>query len=200
MIASLRGKAVLVGANRIILDVNGVGYSVTVSLMCLEMLGRSDEAFLHISTIVRENAIELYGFTGLEEKTIFEMLLGVSGVGPKTALAIISGLPPEEFKNAVISENSAGLSSLPGIGKKTAARIIIELQEKVRKLKPEGAPGTQASIPENLEADLVSSLVNLGYKDRTAAAAAAHVLKSLGKDISLADAVRAALRDLMKQS
>ena len=130
MIASLRGTLVSRGFNRVIVDVQGVGYDVSVSLPTLEMLTENGEVFLHIHTSVRENALELYGFTDQQEKTLFEMLIGVSGIGPRSALTILSGISPERFQHAVIQGDVRRLTAIPGIGKKSAERMLLELKEK----------------------------------------------------------------------
>ncbi len=199
MIATLRGKILVRGINSIVLDVNGVGYQVALSLSSLGSLPQNgDETFLHIHTALRENALELYGFITAEEKSLFEMLLTVSGIGPRTSMVILSGISPEGFKEAVLCDNVNGLCAIPGIGKKSAERIIVELREKVRKLsRCQGSvPGTPSA--PSLEDDLVSSLSNLGYKERLAEAAAKKVLRQTDQDLSLPEAVKMALKELMK--
>ncbi len=197
MIAALRGTVISKTTNRIIIDVNGVGYDVAVSLSCLENLALQQEAFLYVHTSVRETAFELFGFSGLEEKALFEMLITIAGIGPKTALAAVSGVSPGVFREAVLSGNSAKLTGLPGIGKKTADRIVLELKEKLRRLptteRPENVQGGSAGF----EADLVSSLVNLGYKERVAEQVTARTLREASAGITLAAAIKAALKELM---
>ncbi|AFM24138.1 Holliday junction branch migration protein RuvA [Desulfomonile tiedjei] len=199
MIASLRGTAISLGINRIVLETMGVGYDVAVSISTLASIAVRSEIFLHVSTVMRENALELYGFETLEEKTLFEMLITVAGIGPKTALSILSGISPEGFRQAVLGEDAQRLTVIPGIGRKSAERIILELKEKIRK-----SPllrGVVAGKPAeaSLEEDLVSSLVNLGYKDRAAAAVAKKVLKDAGH-IPLPEAVKRALKEMMKDA
>lgn len=199
MIASLRGTAISVGINRIVLETMGVGYDVAVSISTLASIAVGSEIFLHVSTVMRENALELYGFETLEEKTLFEMLITVAGIGPKTALSILSGISPEGFRQAVLGEDAQRLTVIPGIGRKSAERIILELKEKIRKspLLRGVVPGKPAEA--SLEEDLVSSLVNLGYKDRAAAAVAQKVLKDAGH-ITLPEAVKRALKEMMKDT
>jgi Holliday junction DNA helicase RuvA len=199
MIASLRGTAISVGINRIVLETMGVGYDVAVSISTLASIAVGSEIFLHVSTVMRENALELYGFETLEEKTLFEMLITVAGIGPKTALSILSGISPEGFRQAVLGEDAQRLTVIPGIGRKSAERIILELKEKIRKspLLRGVVPGKPAEA--SLEEDLVSSLVNLGYKDRAAAAVAQKVLKDAGH-ITLPEAVKRALKEMMKDA
>jgi holliday junction DNA helicase RuvA len=199
MIASLRGRVISRGMNRIILDVNGVGYDVAVPLSTLESLPREGDVFLHVSTIMRDSALELYGFTTLEEKIVFELLISVGGIGPRTALVVLSGMTPDSFRQAVLEANLPKLTSVPGVGKKSAERIVVELKEKVRKhpgLSDMLSVGGAAS--GSLEEDLASSLMNLGYREKDAAAAAKHVLKDAGPDITLSQAVKHALKELMR--
>ncbi len=200
MIASLRGKVISVGINRVVLDVNGVGYDVAVSLSSLDTYGQGGEVFLHICTVMRESSLELYGFATQEEKALFELLLTVAGIGPKTSFGILSGISPDGLTSAILGGDVHKLTLLPGIGKKSAERIILELKEKIRK-SPVFRPAA-AGKPSlaTLEEDLMSSLLNLGYKDRVAASAASKVLKEADPGISLAEAVKRALKELMKDT
>jgi Holliday junction DNA helicase RuvA len=199
MIASLRGTAISVGINRIVLETAGVGYDVAVSISTLASIAVGSEIFLHVSTVMRENALELYGFETLEEKTLFEMLITVAGIGPKTALSILSGISPEGFRQAVLGEDAQRLTVIPGIGRKSAERIILELKEKIRKSPLLRGVVSGKPAEASLEEDLISSLVNLGYKDRAAAAVAQKVLKDAGH-ITLPEAVKRALKEMMKDT
>jgi holliday junction DNA helicase RuvA len=198
MIASLRGKIAFKGLNRIIVDVHGVGYEVAVSLSTMEALPQDAEAFLNIYTALRENALELYGFVTQEEKALFEMLLTVAGIGPRISLNILSGTSPDGFRRAVLEGDLHRLTSIPGIGKKSAERIVLELKEKIHKMPMFGdsIPGKLA--PPSLRDDLVSSLTNLGYKERMAETVAKKVLEDAGPEMSLSYAVKTALKELMK--
>lgn len=196
MIACLRGKILHRGMNRIVIDVQGVGYDVAVSLATLGSLPQDGEVFLHIHTALRESALELYGFYAQEEKALFQMLLTVNGIGPKSALLILSGIAPEEFRHAVLEGDAHRLTAIPGIGKKSAERIIVELREKMRKIGTAAASNVTATA--TFEQDLISSLVNLGYKERIASSAAKKVMKEATSDLQLPDAVRIALKELMK--
>lgn len=198
MIASLRGRVISVGINRIVLEVSGVGYDVAVSLSSLESLTQGGEVFLHICTVLRENSLELFGFASQEEKALFELLLTVAGIGPKTSFGILSGISPDGFTGAVLGGDVHRLTLLPGIGKKSAERIILELKEKIRKSPTLRAVGTGKPSVATVEEDLISSLLNLGYKDRIAASVAKTVLKDADPGISLAEAVKRALKELMK--
>ena len=156
MIGSLRGIVLVRKPDNAIIDVNGVGYQVSLPLNVLaDLPGEGKEVFLHIYTHVREDALQLFGFTSEDEKKIFMVLLGISGIGPKMALNILSGLSHEEFLNAIDTEDVAMLCRIPGLGKKTAQRLILELREKLP-----SSTGTKDRIFE----DTLSALMNLGYK------------------------------------
>jgi len=198
MIACLRGTILHRGVNRVVVDVQGVGYDVAVSLATLESLPANGEVFLHTHTALRENALELYGFHTEEEKRLFEMLITVNGIGPRTSLLILSGISPEGFRKAVIEGDVTRLTTVPGIGKKSAERLVLELREKIKKSGMASAPASDRTSGAALEQDLISSLVNLGYKDKIAATAAKKVLDGNRPDLQLADALRQALKDLMK--
>jgi holliday junction DNA helicase RuvA len=198
MIASLRGKVILMGINRVIVEAHGVGYDVAVSLSTRDALAENEDVFLHIHTAMRDNALELYGFTSAEEKRLFEMLLTVAGVGPRTSLQVLSGISPEGFCQAVLDGDSRQLVSIPGIGKKSAERIILELKEKIEKLPILTAERKGNAAASTLADDLVSSLINLGYTPRAAETAAKSVLKDRGPDVTLSEAVRAALKQANK--
>jgi holliday junction DNA helicase RuvA len=199
LIASLKGKIIQKGINSLILDVRGVGYGVAVSLYTLEALGDAPETFLYIHTLLRENLLELYGFATSEEKTFFELLLKVAGIGPKTAINVFSGVTPDEFRHAVLAEDLHKLTTIPGIGKKTADRIILELKDKMYKSAPVSVTKTvETSSLQSFEQDLVSSLVNLGYKERQAVTVAKEVMKNSEPGMTLPLAIKAALKELMK--
>jgi Holliday junction DNA helicase RuvA len=197
MIACLRGKIISRGINRVIVDVNGVGYDVSVSLVTLESLSLEGEAFLHVYTALRENSLELYGFSSTEEKMLFEMLLGVSGIGPKTSLTILSGIPPDAFRLAVLGSDIQKLSSIPGIGKKSAERIVLELKEKLKKSRIFSSMSPTEKPIDDVQSDLVSSLLNLGYKEKIAESIADRIIKDSGSDIDLESALKLALKKLV---
>ncbi|MBI4687239.1 MAG: Holliday junction branch migration protein RuvA [Nitrospirae bacterium] len=157
MIASLKGKILSKGADGVIVDVGGVGYHVNVPLGSLSNLpDRGSETFLNIHTHVREDAIQLYGFTTEEEKKIFTILINISGIGPKIAMSVLSAIPPDKFHAAITSEDVDALCSVPGLGKKTAHRIILELREKL--------PALIKGKTDVVYDDTLSALINLGYK------------------------------------
>jgi Holliday junction DNA helicase RuvA len=198
MIASLRGQVISRSLNRVIIEAQGVGYDVAVSISTAETLPQTGEAFLHIHTALRENALELYGFKTEEEKALFEMLITVAGIGPRTSMLILSGISPDGFKQAVLEGDLHHLTAIPGIGRKSAERIILELKEKIRRLNPEDGVGRERGRAGTLEDDLASSLVNLGYPERTAVASARKVVKEAEPGLTLSQAVKLALTHLMK--
>jgi len=157
MIGSLRGKLLSRSPSDVIVEAGGVGYRVNVPLNALSSLPTvGTEVFLHIYTHVREDAFQLYGFPSEEEKRIFVTLLGVTGIGPRLALNIVSGIKHDDFLRAVESEDITMLTRVPGLGKKTAQRMVLELRGK---LPREGAPAG-----DRIHDDALSALVNLGYK------------------------------------
>lgn len=165
MIGHLKGIPLMIAPNRLILDVNGVGYEVSIPLStfyALERRGSEKPVALHISTQVREDAITLFGFSTEREKTLFGKLISVSGVGPKLAQAVLSGMAPDELISAIRTADAARLGRIPGVGKKTAARLIVDLKDKLDEL----AVTKTAPAPAQVESenDLVLALLNLGYK------------------------------------
>jgi holliday junction DNA helicase RuvA len=164
MIAHLRGKLLAKHPNQAIVETQGVGYDVAISIPTFsELPAVGSEVALHIHTHVREDALNLYGFLRLEEKRLFEKLLSVSGIGPKLAITILSGMPADEMVGAIRGGDVARLTRIPGIGKKTAERMVLELRDK---LPPVGAPAAQPATPATtpVEEDVLSALVNLGYQ------------------------------------
>jgi len=189
MISMLRGEVVQNSGSEITLMVSGVGYLVHVPVEASLSLACGDEATLFTTLIAREDAMDLYGFTDLRQKEIFSLLLNVSGVGPKTAMNVISGIDPIRFLDEVVNENISYLSTLPGIGKKSAQRIVLELKEKIAKLyKVRARTGGKTDISE----DAVAALVALGYSENQARRAVGSV-----KADSVDELVRGALKELM---
>jgi Holliday junction DNA helicase RuvA len=167
MIAHLRGTLLAKHPNQAIVETHGVGYDVTISVPTFsEMPAAGSEVALHIHTHVREDALNLYGFLRLTEKHLFEKLLTVSGIGPKLAITILSGMPVDEMVNAIRGGDVARLTRIPGIGKKTAERMVLELRDKL----PAGTGAAEVSVTaaNPVEEDVVSALVNLGYQRATA--------------------------------
>jgi Holliday junction DNA helicase RuvA len=171
VIGRLSGLIARKAPQTVVLDVHGVGYQVTIPLSTFYTLaGEGEAAVLEISTQVREDAITLFGFATSREKTLFEQLISVSKVGPKLATAVLSGIAVEELCAAISTGNVARLATVPGIGLKTAERLVLELRGKVQALAAAEAPAaTGAGAPGSLAADdAVAALVNLGYRPKDA--------------------------------
>ena len=189
MIATLFGRILLKHTDRAVVDVGGVGYEVILSTDGVARLPeKGGEVFLHIHTNVREDAITLFGFLDEREKELFLVLRTVTGIGPKLALGILSGLPVEATCQAIVAGDIKRLATLPGIGKRTAERLCVELKEKVGHLQygsvpplPQGAREIVAA-EGSAAADALSALTNLGYPDAVARGALAAVRKQLGDE------------------
>ncbi len=180
MIGLLRGRLLDKRPNQIILDVSGVGYLVAIPLSTFAAIGElHGEVTLLIHTHVREDALALYGFLSQREKHLFELLLGASGVGPSLALKILSGMNVEELVPAIRVGDLARLTKIPGVGRKTAERMVVELKDKLEGVAVEPAKPSPAS-PAGVEADVKSALLNLGYDERTADAAVAEAKREAG--------------------
>ena len=159
MIARLRGTPVARRVDGLVIDVNGVGYLVAATPSALRRADAKGEVALEIHTHVREDALQLYGFAEAAERELFEQLLSVSGIGPKVALAIVSGSSPAELRRAIVLEDTARFEAIPGIGKKTAQRVVLELKEKL------GDPALVPAAEESGEHHVVArdALVELGW-------------------------------------
>jgi holliday junction DNA helicase RuvA len=180
MIGLLRGRLLEKRPNQVILDVGGVGYLVAVPLSTFAALGElHGEVTLLVHTHVREDALALYGFLSQREKRLFELLLGASGVGPSLALKILSGMNVEELVPAIRTGDLARLTKIPGVGRKTAERMVVELKDKLEAVAVEAEKPAPAS-PAGVEADVKSALINLGYDDRTADSALAEAKREAG--------------------
>jgi Holliday junction DNA helicase RuvA len=161
MIAHLRGKLIAKHPNQAIVEAGGVGYDVTISVPTFsELPALNTEVSFFIHTHVREDALALFGFLRAQEKQLFEKLLSVSGIGPKLAITILSGMASDAMIAAIKGNNVASLTRIPGIGKKTAERMVLELRDKLDAFGV--APETVAASP--VEEDVISALVNLGYQ------------------------------------
>jgi len=164
MIGFIRGRLLDKHPNRVLVDVQGVGYEAHVPLSTFYELGEpGSEIALRIHTHVREDALALYGFATPLELQLFERLIAISGIGPKLALAVLSGIEPSELIVAVQAGNIARLTAIPGVGKKTAERIGLELKDKLAAIVPSEPATTAGPTGESLRVDLLSALVNLGY-------------------------------------
>jgi Holliday junction DNA helicase RuvA len=180
MIGQLRGRLAEKRPNQVLVDVGGVGYVVQVPLSTYATLGElHTEVNLLIHTHVREDALALYGFVSAREKHFFEMLLSASGVGPTLALKILSGMSVEELVPAIRGSDLARLTRIPGVGRKTAERMVVELKDKLEAVAVETEKPAPLS-PAGIEADVMSALVNLGYDGRAAETAVAEAKRERG--------------------
>jgi len=204
MIAQLSGRIAAKTASEMILDVSGVGYQVFCSLRTIASLPEvGAPATVRVITIVREDAFLLYGFVEQGEQEAFRLLLSVAGVGPRLALAVLSGLAPEELARAVIDRDLARICAVPGVGKKTAERIAVDLADKAERLmrsgegEPSRAPSPDALAQAMLQ-DLIGALVNLGYKAKLAEGVARQLAARAEEGAGLEELVRAALAILAR--
>ena len=196
MIAHLRGKLLAKHPNQAIVETAGVGYDVTITVPTFSDLpALGGEVALHIHTHVREDQIALYGFLSPSEKLLFEKLITVSGIGPKLAITILSGMAADEMVAAIRGNDIARLTRIPGIGKKTAERMVLELRDKLPAPGPASAPAIPVISPT--EEDVLSALVNLGYQRPAAEKALAAVAKE-GNAKSFDQMFRAVLSRLSK--
>lgn len=169
MIGQLRGRLAEKRPNQVLVDVGGVGYVVLVPLSTFAALGDlHTEVTLLIHTHVREEALSLYGFVSSREKHLFELLISASGVGPSLALKILSGMSVDELVPAIRGNDLARLTKIPGVGRKTGERMVVELKDKLEAVVVMEAERPAASSPAGVEADVVSALINLGYEARVA--------------------------------
>ncbi len=195
MIAQLSGTLAHKSPEHLVVDVGGVGYQVFVSLNCLYQLPNAGERVrLLIHTNLRENALELFGFADADERQLFGLLIGVSGIGPRLALNILSGMPVRELQAAIESSDLVRLVSIPGIGKKTAERLVVELRDRVKILQAARADGQGATRSDGVNTEAVSALVNLGYR-RPEAEQAVNAARADGAE-ELSNVIRDALRRL----
>lgn len=190
MIAHLRGKLIARHPNQAILETAGVGYDVTISVPTFSDLPPlGSEVALHIHTHVREDQLALYGFLRAEEKQLFEKLITVSGIGPKLAITILSGMAAQELGNAIRANDLARLTKIPGIGRKTAERLVLELRDKL----PIAGQEIVSALPafSAVQEDVLSALVNLGYQRAAAEKALASVAKNGSFDVIFRSALAA---------
>jgi len=194
MIGQLRGRLADKRPNQVMVDVGGVGYLVAVPLSTYAALGElHTEVTLLIHTHVREDTLALYGFLSSREKHFFELLLGASGVGPSLALKILSGMNVEELVPAIRSGDVVRLTKIPGVGRKTAERMVVELKDKLKGVTV--AEEKQTASKADVEADVISALTNLGYDGRQAESAVAEGKRAAGAG-SFEKLLKAALQAL----
>ena len=198
MIALLTGKIAYKGISHVVVDAQGVGYRVFIPLTTFYALPEADQAItLHIHTSVKEDAIHLFGFYTREERELFQLMISVSGIGPKVALNILSGISSAELLEAISAGNLTRLMAIPGIGRKMAERLILELKEKVmKKMAADAIPAADAKQKqaEMMREDALSALMNLGYK----AGAARDALEKAARDLKEEPAMDQLLKKALK--
>jgi Holliday junction DNA helicase RuvA len=200
VIAHLRGRIFEKHPNRLVVDVAGVGYDVSVPLSTFYGLGDAgSEIALRIHTHVREDALLLYGFATVLEQDLFERLIGVSGIGPKVALAVLSGIEPHDLVRAIEHGDLARLTAIPGVGKKTSERIVLELKDRLPRVPTAFVDASTATVssPPLMRDDLLSALMNLGYHRPLAEKAVDAALKAVPEG-SFELRLKQALRELAK--
>ena len=199
MIASLTGILRFKSPGHITVEVNGVGYRVFIPLSTFyELADEGCAIALNVYTAVREDAIHLYGFRTPEEKQLFELLLSVNGIGPRLAINLLSGISSAEFIRAVFTEDRQTLTKIPGVGKKMAERMILELRDRVVKLAPQETreETKSAGSLDAVREDALSALVNLGYKKSTAKTVVDRILDDAGEGLTLEGILKRALKEL----
>lgn len=196
MIGYLQGTLKHLDATRALVVTNGVGYDVRISASTYYRLEGKREVALEIYTHVREDTLALYGFATAEEKFAFEKLISISGIGPTVAQKILSGIEPPDLADAIAHGDARKLSTIPGVGRKTAERICLELRDKLVFAPAEGA--AKPSARGTVDDDVQSALVNLGYRPKDADHAIAAARKELGEEADLPALLRAALRQLTR--
>jgi Holliday junction DNA helicase RuvA len=198
VIAHLRGRILEKRPNRLVIETGGVGYDVTVPLSTFYGLGETGhEIALRVHTHVREDALSLYGFATRLEQDLFERLIGISGIGPKLAIAVLSGLEPPLLMRAIGQGDVARLTSIPGVGRKTAERIVLELKDRLPGVPAGEAPEADGAAGPVLRDDVLSALINLGYHRPLAEKAVDAALRSLpGGDFE--QTLKQALRELAR--
>lgn len=195
MISFLRGKLVHKDPTHVIIDVGGVGYQVSISLHTFSEIKDKEDLKLLTYFHVREDTQVLFGFATAAEKQMFQYLISVNGVGPSTALVVLSFLPPDELRSAIIREDAAALQAVKGIGGKTAQRLILELRDKVKKEGSEQTIGIPDFVGNTVRNEALSALITLGIAKPAAEKSVDSVLKKSGNTFSLEELIKQALKN-----
>jgi holliday junction DNA helicase RuvA len=198
MIALINGKIVYKGISHVVIDAHGVGYRIFIPLTTFYELPEAGQIItLHVHTHVKQDAINLFGFYTVQERDLFQLMLSVSGIGPKMSMNILSGISVQEMLRAISSGDVRKLISIPGLGKKLAERLILELKEKVvKKMMAEEMPAldNQQKINEIIREDVLSALINLGYKSNIAQDALDKVLYTSAKELAMDQLLKKTLK------
>ncbi|MCJ7552430.1 MAG: Holliday junction branch migration protein RuvA [Ignavibacteriaceae bacterium] len=193
MIGYLKGKIISSKPTQIILDVNGVGYKVGISINTFEKIVDKEDVSLFIHTHVKEDSISLYGFFTESEKEMFELLISISGIGPKIALGLLSGISVESLKEAIEEGNIARITAVPGIGRKTAERLVLELRSKIEGI----SAGEFTTVQPSIKSEAISALTTLGYNVKVAEKVVRELLIE-NSNYALEDLIKKALANLNK--
>ena len=197
MIAHLSGTLLDKQLQRLVVDVGGVGYDVQVPLSTFYAVGDvGARVALRIHTHVREDALQLFGFATSLEQSLFERLIAISGIGPRVALAVLSGIEPESLVRAIRDADLGRLTSIPGVGKKTAERLVVEMRDRLPKMTETMPPGA-SNAADDLRSDVLSALANLGYQ-RAAAERGLERVLTTSDSRDFEDVLRAILKDLAR--
>ena len=196
MIAFLKGRLAHKEPTFVMIDVNGIGYHVHISLQTYSEIKDQENVFLYTHLSIREDAHVLFGFSNEAEKKLFQQLISVNGIGPSTAIVMLSYMNAQELKTAIVQENTAALQSIKGIGGKTAQRVIIELKDKLKKESwEETTPSVSAGPHNTIRKEALSALLTLGLPKAVAEKSIDTVLKKSGNTITLEDLVKQALKN-----
>lgn len=198
MIAWIEGPLRSLETDRAVVISGGVGYLVHIPLSTYYKLEGKSSAALEIYTHVREDALALYGFSSPDERFAFEKLISISGIGPRLAQVILSGIEVGELADAIVRGDSRRLSAIPGVGKKTSERICLELRDKLVLAGRETSAAPAVALPGTVDDDVISALVNLGYKENIAAAAVRSAREEAPEETELSALLRRALRRLTR--
>ncbi|MDF1612637.1 MAG: Holliday junction branch migration protein RuvA [Stygiobacter sp.] len=195
MIGFIKGKIIDKKPTKILIDVNGVGYLLNISINTFEIINDKEEISLYTYLHVREDQLELFGFYSLAEKEMFELLISVSGIGPKSAQSILSGIQIDDLKEALKTANISRLVSIPGIGRKTAERLMIELRDKVENISADVEKSS--TVSSTIKNDAITALVNLGYNQKVSERIVRAIL-DLNPNCTIEDLIRESLNNLNK--
>ncbi len=196
MITFLKGRLIQKDPTHVVIDVNGVGYHLNISLQTFAEIKDQENVFIHTHLAIREDAHLLYGFSTEAEKKLFQQLISVNGIGPSTAIVMLSYLSSDELKQAIVQEDVSTLQRIKGIGGKTAQRVIIELKDKLRKdLSDDGGQGITGIKHNTLRNEALSALITLGITKSAAEKSVDTVLKKSGNTLTLEDLVKQALKN-----
>ncbi len=188
----ITGKKIVGESGKIIVENNGIGYLLTVSDECIKYFAEQETIKIYTYLAVREDGIALYGFYNQIERAMFDKLISVSGIGPKVAIAILGGIPVDRLASNIISQDTNALNKIKGVGKKTAARIVLELKDKINKEYSEDCQSTKNDVIEMSDNDAVMALMTLGFTKKEAMQKVADVM--ISDDMSIEDIVYQALK------